>query len=73
MEKAYGITKDIYNKKCIPKNAQIRHYSTVVKPECLYTSECLALNYNLDKLGILERRIVRKILGPRKSSEGGNL
>ena len=25
----YGITKDIYNKKCISKNAKIRHYSTV--------------------------------------------
>ena len=25
MERAYGITKDIYNKKCISKNAKIRH------------------------------------------------
>ena len=61
MERAYGITKDIYNKTCISKNTKIRHYSTVVKPECLYASECLALNYNLDKLEILERRIIRKI------------
>ena len=38
MERAYGITKDIYNKKCVSKNAKIRHYSTVVKPECLYAS-----------------------------------
>ena len=45
-------------------------YSIVVKPECLYASECLALNYNLDELEILERRIIRKILGPRKTSEG---
>ena len=73
MERAYGITKDIFSKKCISKNAYIRHYSTVVKPECLYASERLALNYNLDKLEILERRIIRKILGPRKSSEGWKL
>ena len=31
----------------------------VVKPECLYASECIALNFNLDKLEILERRIIR--------------
>ena len=73
MERACGMTKDIYNKKCIYKNAIIRHYSTVVRPECLYASECLALNYNLDKLEIIERRIIRKILGPRKTSEGWKL
>ena len=58
MEKAYGIAKDIYNKKCISKKAKIRHYSTVVKPECLYASECLPSNYNLDTLEILETRCV---------------
>ena len=47
--------------------------STVVRPEWLYASECLALNYNLDKLEILKRRIIRKILGPRKTSEGWKL
>ena len=31
------------------------------------------LDYNLDKLEILERRIIRKILGPRKTSEGWKL
>ena len=70
MERAYtrSITKDIYNKKRISKNAKIRHYSTVVKPEFLvYASECLEFNYNLDKLEILERQIIRKILGPRKT------
>ena len=60
MERAYGITKDIYNKKCISKSAKIRHYSTVVKPECLYASNCLALSYNLDKLEILDRRKLGK-------------
>ena len=41
-----------------------------MKAEYLYASECLALNYNLNKLEIVERRIIRKILGPRKISEG---
>ena len=44
-----------------------------MKPECLYASECLAMNYNLDKLEILERRIVRKILGLPETSEGWKL
>ena len=44
-----------------------------MKPECLYVSECLPLNYNLDRLEILERRIIRKTLGPRKTSEGWKL
>ena len=73
MDRSYGITKDIYNKKCISKNAKIRHYSTAVKPEWLYARECLALNYNLEKLEILERQIIRKILGPRKTSVGWKL
>ena len=33
--------KPYLSKKCISKNAKIRYYSTVVKPECLYESECL--------------------------------
>ena len=33
---------------------------TVVRPEWLYANECLALSYNLDKLEILERRIIGK-------------
>ncbi|XP_047354997.1 uncharacterized protein LOC124951175 [Vespa velutina] len=41
----------------------------VVKSECLYASECLVLNYRLDKLEVLERRIMRKILGPVKTTE----
>ena len=59
--------------RCISKNVKISRYSTVVKPEWLYASECLALNYNLDKLEILKKRISRKILGPRKISEGCKL
>ncbi|XP_046831398.1 uncharacterized protein LOC124429781 [Vespa crabro] len=38
MEIPYGITKNFYNKRCLSKNLKIRHYATVVKPECLYAS-----------------------------------
>ena len=43
--------------------------NTVVKPECMYASECLVLNCRLDRLEVLERRIIRKILGPVKTTE----
>ena len=33
----------------------------------------MQLNYNLDKLEILKRRIIKKILGLRKTSEGWKL
>lgn len=69
MERAYGITRNIYNKRCLSKNLKIQHYNTVVKPECLYASECLVLNYKLQKLEVLERKIIRKILGPQKNTE----
>lgn len=35
MERAHVITKNIYNKKFIAKNAKITHYTAVVKPEGL--------------------------------------
>ena len=52
----------------------INEATEVSKPEGLSLIHIFALynvlNYNLDKLEILERRIIRKILGPRKTSEG---
>lgn len=32
-----------------------------MKPERLYRSECLTMNYNLDKAEMLERQIIEKI------------
>lgn len=66
MELAFQLTKNIYNKKSISINAKLRHYNTVVKPEGLYASECLALNTarQIDEVVKKERKIIRKILGP---------
>ena len=48
-------------------NSKIRHYNTVVKPEALYAAETLSLTtYGpIEKLEIKERKILRKILGPK--------
>lgn len=66
MTTAFRLTQNIYNKKSISKHAKLRHYNTVIKPECLYAAETLVLNRktDLDKIQKRERKIVRKILGP---------
>ena len=72
METALRLTKDIYNKRCISKYAKIRHYNTVIKPECLYAAETLIMNRKKDMEDIQkkERKIMRKILGPKCSDVG---
>lgn len=72
LDLAYRLTQNRYNKRAISYKAKLRHYSTVVKPEGLYASECLTLNKKgeLKELELKERKILRKILGPRKSVDG---
>lgn len=67
MELAFQLTKKIYNKKSISINAKLRHYNTVIKPEGLYASECLTLNTarQMEEIEKKERKIIRKILGPK--------
>ncbi|KAK9878443.1 hypothetical protein WA026_022084 [Henosepilachna vigintioctopunctata] len=72
MKRAYGITHNIYNKKCMSIHTKIRHYNTVIKPQALYASETLTILTKSDMENILkeERKIIRKILGPKRT-EGG--
>lgn len=73
MENAFQKTKNLYNKKSLSRNAKIRHYQTVIRPEALYAAECLSYRNkgNNTKLEKKERKIMRKILGPN-FSEGIN-
>ena len=66
MTTAFRLTQNIYNKKSISRHAKLRHYNSVIKPECLYGAETLVLNrkMDVDKIQKRERKIVRKILGP---------
>ena len=67
METAFQSTKNIYNKKSLSWNCKIRHYTTVIKPKALYASETLSLQHKTLKyqIEVKERKIMRKILGPR--------
>ena len=75
MKRALWKTKDIYNKKCISIHTKVKHYNTVIKPETLYASETLTLHLKGDLEDILkeERKIMRKILGPKHTEEGYRL
>lgn len=67
VELAFQLTKNTYNKKSLSWNAKIRHYNTVIKPEALYAGETLSMTNQgpIEKLEIKERKILRKILGPK--------
>ncbi|XP_046817452.1 uncharacterized protein LOC124423597 [Vespa crabro] len=56
-------------KSAVEERVRKMERAYIVKPECLYASECLVLNYRVDKLEVLERRIMRKILGTVKTTE----
>lgn len=43
IELAYHLTKNIYNKRNITRNAKLRHYTKVVRPECLYLNKKVKL------------------------------
>lgn len=44
MSIAIRFTKNVNNKKSISKCAKLRHYNTLVKPECMYAAESLVLS-----------------------------
>ena len=67
LEMAFQITKDTYNKKSLSWGSKIKHYKTVIKPDALYAAETLNMNFKgqMEKLEIKERKILRKIIGPK--------
>lgn len=72
LEKLSFATSNVYNKKNLSTKAKIRHYNTVVKPVILYGTETTCLP-SLEKLLKIERRILRRIYGPKKTEEGYRL
>ena len=67
MAAAFRRTYPIYKKKTISRQAKLRHYNTVIKTECLYASECLQMTgkAGLREAEKFERKILRKIMGPK--------
>lgn len=75
VRKALGMVQNLYNKKSLSRKTKIRHYNTVIKPTVLYASETLTLNKKneLENIKKEERKIIRKILGPRLTEDGYRL
>lgn len=48
-------------------NLKIQHYGTVVKPECLYASECLVLNYKEPTLNSFNKHVQDKAAAATKA------
>lgn len=72
LEQLNFCTKNIYNKKNLSVNAKLRHYNTVVKPVILYGMETTTIS-GMENLLKIERRILRRIYGPRRTQEGYRL
>lgn len=71
MAAAFRLTQNTYNKKSLSKYTKIRHYNTVIKPECLYGAETLLLNREKDNedLQKRERKIFMEILGTKQTDD----
>lgn len=55
------------NKKGLSWNNKIKHYSTLIKPEALFPAKTLVKRRKgkMDELKIMERKILRKVMGPK--------
>ncbi|KAK9880117.1 hypothetical protein WA026_008632 [Henosepilachna vigintioctopunctata] len=54
-------------------HTKIRHYNTVIKPQALYASETLLTKNDMENILKEERKIIRKILGSKRTEEGYRL
>lgn len=65
----YSNSKTLKNKK-LSNTTKIRIYRTLIRPVVTYAAEVMALSKNNEEqLKIFERKVMRKILGPKKIGE----
>lgn len=64
LEQLNRMTKNIYNKKNLSINTKLKHYVTVIRPVILYGMETNNLA-GMESMLKEERRILRRIYGPR--------
>lgn len=67
--KAYHIHKNLLKSKIISKRTKMKIYKTLIRPLLLYDAETLTMTkIEEEKMRIIERKILRAILGPIKIS-----
>ena len=69
--RAYRVHKKLFTSQLISRNVKLQLYNTLIHPTVTYTSETWVLKENMiNKLMIFERKIMRKVFGPKRSGDG---
>ena len=69
--RAFHVHKKLFTSKLISRNVKLQIYNMLIRPTVTYASETWMLKENIiNKLMIFERKVMRKIFGPRRSDDG---
>ena len=69
--KAFYANQDLFKSKLLSKKFKLRMYQTLVRPVVTYACETWVLKENIkSKLRVFERKVLRRIYGPTKESDG---
>jgi hypothetical protein len=69
--KAFYASRKMFQSKLLSSKSKLKLYRTLIRPILTYASETWVLKENdMQKLMISERKILRKIFGPTKQSNG---
>jgi len=69
--KAFYANQDLFKSKLLSKKSKLRMYQTLVRPVVTYACETWVLKENIkSKLRVYERKVLRRIYGPIKESDG---
>jgi hypothetical protein len=69
--KAYYAKQELFKSKLLTKKTKLRMYKSLVRPVVTYASETWVLQENIKtKLMVFERKVLRRIYGPIKASDG---
>jgi hypothetical protein len=69
--KAFYANQDLFKSKLLSKKSKLQMYQTLVRPVVTYACETWVLKENIkSKLRIFEKKVLRRIYGPTKESDG---
>jgi len=69
--RAFHANQDLFKSKLLTKKSKLRMYQTLVRPVVTYACETWVLKENTKtKLRVFERKVLRRIYGPIKESDG---
>jgi hypothetical protein len=69
--KAFHENQDLFKIKLLSKKSKLWMYQTIVRPVVTYACETWVLKENIEtKLRVSERKVLRRIYGPTKESDG---